>query len=71
MIRVGHCPVQTQPRLTASAMRNLLTCLAVVCILAGCKREFADLSTGTIAATPINPQPGATVSISMRVTNFG
>ena len=52
-------------------MRNLLTCLAVVCFLAGCKRELADLSTSAIAATPINPQPGATVSISMQVTNFG
>lgn len=52
-------------------MRILLTCLAVVCFLVGCTKDFPDLATGAITATPINPQPGTTVSISLTVTNFG
>ena len=52
-------------------MRQLLTCLAVLCVLAGCKKDFPDLATSSITATPINPLPGATVSVSVKVTNFG
>lgn len=52
-------------------MRNLLTCFALVCVLVGCTKDFPNLVTRSITATPINPQPGTTVSISVTVINTG
>lgn len=53
-------------------MRRLLPAVfAAAALLAGCTKDEPDLAVGTITATPVNPQPGDTITITLPVTNRG